>query len=137
MERSSPRTRGVLRQSLCTSPRSPKDLATHGLKEHFENIEDENIIDKDLMAHDDDSFKEEMLEEVESFIDEMLNSDRHHGACPYDALFDFDNLKKTILDVFEEMLHVDGHETIYAIGDRKPQHYGTANTDWQKDPDHP
>ena len=36
-----------------------EDLATHGLKEFSENIEDENIIDKDRMAHDDDSFKQE------------------------------------------------------------------------------
>ena len=38
----------------------PEDWATHGPKEFVENIEDENIIDNDLMAHDDDSFKEEM-----------------------------------------------------------------------------
>ena len=102
------------------------------MKELFDNIVDENIIDEDLMAHDDHSFKEEMPEEVESFIDEMLNSDRHHEVHTYDVWFYFDNLEKTIPDVVEEMLHIDGHETIYAIGDRKPQHYGTADADWQK-----
>ena len=61
-----------------------------------------------------------------------MNSERHHGERPYDAWLDVDNLEKTIPDGVEEMLHVDGHETIYAIGDRKPQRYGTADTDWQK-----
>ena len=54
------------------------------------------------------------------------------GVRPYDAWFDSDNLETTIPDVVEKMLHVDGHETIYAISDRKPQRYGTADTDWQK-----
>ena len=34
------------------------DLATHGLK-HYSTISRTSIIDKDLMAHHDDSFKEE------------------------------------------------------------------------------
>ena len=86
-----------------------EDLARYGLKELIENIEDENIIDKDLMAHDDNSFKQEMPEEVEIFIDEMSNSVRHHGVRPYDA---WDNLEKTIPNIVEEMPHIDGHETI-------------------------
>ena len=96
-----------------------EDLATHGLKELFENISDENIIDEDPMAHVDDSFQEEIPKEFKSFINKMLDNDRHQGVHPYDAMFDFENLEKTIPDVVEEMLHVDGHETIYAIGDRK------------------
>ena len=36
-----------------------EDLATYGLKELCEIIEDENITDTDLMSHVDDSFKEE------------------------------------------------------------------------------
>ena len=83
------------------------------------------------MAHDNDSFKEEIPGEVESFIDEILNSERHHGERPYDAWLDVDNLEKTIPDGVEEMLHVDGHETIYAIGDRKQQRYRAADTNWQ------
>ena len=51
---------------------------------------------------------------------------------PYEAWFDFGNLEKTIPDVAKEMLHVDGHETIYAIGDRKFQRYVMVDTDWQK-----
>ena len=76
-------------------------MATHGLKEFVEDIEDKNIIDKDLIAHDSDSFKEELPEDVVSFIDEMLNSNRHHGR-PYEAWFDLDNFEKTIPDAVED-----------------------------------
>ena len=44
----------------------------------------------------------------------------------------FEDIEKAIPDVVEEMLHVDGHESICAIGDRKLHRYGTADTDWQK-----
>ena len=47
-------------------------------------------------------------------------------------MFDYDNLEKKVRDVVEETLNVDGRETVYAIGDRKPQRYGTADTDWKK-----
>ena len=108
-----------------------EDLPTHGLKEFFDHIVDENIIEEDLIIHVDDSCKEEIPEGVGSFIDEMLDSDLRQEVYPYNAMFDYDNLGKTIPDVVKETLHVDGHETIYAIGDRKPQRYRTADTDWQ------
>ena len=53
----------------------------------------------------------------------MLNSERQHEEQPYIAWFDFDIFEKTIPDVVEEMLRVDGHETIYAIGGRNPQRH--------------
>ena len=59
---------------LHSAERQAEDLAMHGLNELFENVEDENIIDNGLIATDDDSLKEEMPEEVESFFDEMLSS---------------------------------------------------------------
>ena len=59
----------------------------------------------------------------------MLDSDRRQEVQPYDAMFDYNNLEKTTPDVVEETLIVDGRETVYAIGERKPQRYGTADTD--------
>ena len=32
----------------------------------------------------------------------------------------------------EEELYMDEHETIFAIGDRKPERYGSTDTEWQK-----
>ena len=58
------------------------------------------------MAHVDDSFQEENPKEVESFIDEILDSDRHQGVHLHDASFDVDHREKTIPDVVEEMLNV-------------------------------
>ena len=109
-----------------------EDLATQGLKELFENIQNESIIEADLITHVDDHCMEEIPEDIESFMDEMLNSDRREEVHPYDAMLDYDDLEKTIPDDVEGTLNVDGRETIYAIGDRKPQRNGTADTDWQK-----
>ena len=67
----------------------------------------------------------------------MLSSERPCEEQLDDVWFDFDGLERTIRAVVEEMLHVDGHETIYAVGDRQPQRYGTADNRLAKDPDYP
>ena len=46
-----------------------EDLATHGLKELFEIVQDESIIETGLITYADDHYEEEMSDDVESFID--------------------------------------------------------------------
>ena len=52
-----------------------EDLATHCSKELFETVQDESIIETDLIAYVNDHRNEdiEIPEDVESFIDEMLD----------------------------------------------------------------
>ena len=94
------------------------DLATHGLKELFEIVQDENIIDTGLITYADDHFEEKMSDDVESFIDEMLGGDRRQEAHPYDAMFDDDGLEETNI---EGKVIIGKRETVYAVGGRKPQ----------------
>ena len=106
-----------------------EDLATHGLTELFEIVQDENIIDTGLITYADDHYEEEMSDDVGSFIDEMLDGDRRQEVRPYDAMFDYDGLEETNID---GKVIIGKCETIYAVGDRKPQPYGKTGTDWQK-----
>ena len=99
------------------------------MKELFETVQDESIIDTSLITCADDHYEEESSDEVESFIDEMLDGDQQQEAHPYDAMFDYDGLEETN---FEGKVIIGSCETIYAVGDRKPQRYGRTGTDWQK-----
>ena len=92
-----------------------EDLATHGLKELFETIQDEIIIETDLITYDDDHYEEEMPDDVESFIVEMLDGERHQEVHPYDAMFDYDDLEETNI---EGKVIIGEYESVYAVGDR-------------------
>ena len=53
-----------------------EDSATHGLKELFEIVQDENIIDTGFITYADDHYEEEISDAVESIIDELMDGDR-------------------------------------------------------------
>ena len=70
-----------------------------------------------------------MSDDIEGFIDEMLDGDRRQEVHPYEAMFDYDGLEEMNI---EGKVIIGRCATIFAVGDWKPQRYGKMDTDWQK-----
>ena len=109
-------------------------------REEFERIDDDHIIEQNVSRYEQIIVQEEIMEsDMEAFVGLLQETDVVCPVCEGTGK-DYFHDDCALCDGIGMLLEygdgdhrcADESETMYAIGDQKPERYRSTNTDWQK-----